>query len=107
LLTLMSRPRRQWTLCRRRHKVHRRPNLLAGIPCGTQAEIKDACRATFGTYIANSPQRPAAWAMKVMPALDQAHFSETIPVMAALSVSGPPRSPIDRQMFGSRGCWRP
>ncbi len=181
----MSRPRRQWTLCRRRHKVHRRPNLLAGIPCGTQAEIKDACRAAFdtenlkippgpklaeiigartgelatscqglylarsqvrdrrpawppacgsppdnatgpgtpasssgpsarpaastiritpselgapvrcelcsasvpfGTYIANSPQRPAAWAMKVMPALDQAHFSETIPVMAALSV---------------------
>jgi hypothetical protein len=41
---------------------------------------------SFGSYIANSPKRPAAWAMRVMPALDQAHFSETIPVMAALSV---------------------
>lgn len=48
----------------------------------------ELCSASvpFGTYIANSPQRPAAWAMRVMPALDEAHFSETIPVMAALSV---------------------
>jgi hypothetical protein len=30
--------------------------------------------------------RPAAWAMRAMPALNEAHFSETIPVMAALSV---------------------
>lgn len=40
----------------------------------------------FGTYIANHPSRPATWAMKVTPALDEAHFNETIPVMAALSV---------------------
>ena len=40
----------------------------------------------FGTYIANNPYRPASWAMRVMPALDEAHLSETIPVMAALSV---------------------
>ena len=48
----------------------------------------ELCSASvpFGTYIANSPQRPAAWAMRVPPALDEAHFSETIPVMAALSV---------------------
>lgn len=48
----------------------------------------ELCSASvpFGTYIANSPQRPAAWAMRVIPALDHAHFSETIPVMAALSV---------------------
>jgi hypothetical protein len=42
--------------------------------------------AAFGTYIANSPQRPAAWAMRVTTALDDAHFSEMIPVMATLSV---------------------
>ena len=41
---------------------------------------------SFGTYIANYPSRPATWAMKVMPALDEAHFNETLPVMAALSV---------------------
>ena len=41
---------------------------------------------SFGTYIANYPSRPATWAMKVMPALDEAHFNETVPVMAALSV---------------------
>src|SRR5260370_29407590 len=39
-----------------------------------------------GAYIANSPGRPATWAMKVMPALDETHFNETVPVMAALSV---------------------
>jgi hypothetical protein len=37
-------------------------------------------------YIANHPSRHAAWGMKVMPALDEPHFNETIPVMAALSV---------------------
>ncbi|HUY51005.1 MAG TPA: hypothetical protein VMV92_35755 [Streptosporangiaceae bacterium] len=41
---------------------------------------------SFGTYIANNPLRPAAWDMKVMPALGEAHFNETVPVMAALSV---------------------
>jgi len=41
---------------------------------------------SFSTYIANYPSRPATWAMKVMPALDEAHFNETVPVMAALSV---------------------
>jgi hypothetical protein len=40
----------------------------------------------FGTYIANRPSRPATWAMKATPALDEPHFNETIPVMAALSV---------------------
>ncbi len=40
----------------------------------------------FGTYVANHPSRPATWAMKVTPALDEAHFNETVPVMAALSV---------------------
>jgi predicted Zn finger-like uncharacterized protein len=48
----------------------------------------ELCSATvpFGTYIANSPQRPAAWAMRATAALDEAHFNETTPVMAALSV---------------------
>ncbi len=48
----------------------------------------ELCSASvpFGTYIANSPPRPATWAMRAMPALDEAHFSETTPVMAALSV---------------------
>ena len=41
---------------------------------------------SFGAYIANSPGRPATWAMKVTPALDETHFNETVPVMAALSV---------------------
>lgn len=41
---------------------------------------------SFGAYIANNPARPATWALKVMPALDEAHFNETVPVMAALSV---------------------
>jgi len=40
----------------------------------------------FGTYIANHPTNPAKWAMRITPALDEAHFSEVIPVMAALSV---------------------
>jgi hypothetical protein len=40
----------------------------------------------FGAYVANHPSRPATWAMKATPALDEAHFNETIPVMAALSV---------------------
>lgn len=41
---------------------------------------------SFSTNIANHPSRPATWAMKVLPALDAAHFNETIPVMGALSV---------------------
>lgn len=41
----------------------------------------------FGTYVANHPSRPVhTWAMKVTPALDEAHFNEMAPVMAALSV---------------------
>jgi hypothetical protein len=48
----------------------------------------ELCQASvpFGSHIANSPQRPVTWAMQAMPALDKAHFSESIPVMAALSV---------------------
>jgi hypothetical protein len=41
---------------------------------------------SFGAYIARNPYRPAAWAMQAMPAMDEAHFNETVPVMAALSV---------------------
>jgi hypothetical protein len=40
----------------------------------------------FGAYIANHPTNPAKWSMTATPALDEAHFSEMIPVMAALSV---------------------
>lgn len=40
----------------------------------------------FGSYIANHPTHPAKWAMTITPALDEAHFSEMISVMAALSV---------------------
>lgn len=48
----------------------------------------ELCSATtsFATYLANNPERPASWDMRAMPALDARHFSETIPVMATLSV---------------------
>ena len=48
----------------------------------------ELCSATtsFATYLANNPERPASWDMRAMPALDPRHFSETIPVMATLSV---------------------
>lgn len=59
------------------------------IPSELGAPVScELCSASvpFGTYIANGPQRPTAWAMRVTSALDEAHFNETIPVMAALSV---------------------
>ena len=48
----------------------------------------ELCSATtsFATYLANNPERPATWDMRAMAALDPRHFSETVPIMATLSV---------------------
>jgi hypothetical protein len=48
----------------------------------------ELCSASvsFAAFIANNPSRPATWAMEAMPALDEAHLNEAIPVMAAVSV---------------------
>lgn len=50
--------RKLCVLCRRRHNTHQARNLLAKIPAGMQAEVKDAYRAIFDTGNLKTPPGP-------------------------------------------------
>ena len=54
-------------LCRRRHNIHRVRNVLAKIPAGMQAEIRDGYWACFDTEELNTEPGRARWSQS-MPA---------------------------------------
>ena len=67
-------------LCRRRHKFHRCRNLLAKVPAGMQAEVKDAYWKIFDTEDLKTPPGPSLVAIIDARISDMAaRYSATYP----------------------------